>query len=395
MTIANRRLNICLITKMFPPRTGGGATITYELANALGERGHTVDVYTRSVSPEEDTTVSIHQNVSIIRVSKERPLVVLSTVHHSVAARRTIDFDAYDIVHGTLMPASTVSFGPLFIRSIDAPIILTSLGTAVGEALGNKPYTVTDYLFKYIFHPINFVFDGYSGRLADRIIGISHHTCNQLTNIYRHDKKKISLVPPGIDAKRFTPRDERHPAVDSNKITLLSVSRLDPRKGINITIRALAELDREDVELVIAGEGRIRSHLENLADELGVGTRVNFLGNVEYTSEELPRLYSSADLFVLPSRYEGFGVVYLEAMACGTPVIGTDVGGVPTVIKDGETGYLSSRDTEDVTDRISRILNDHEEHERMSDNARKWAESHDWDNIAAQVEDLYYEELGK
>ena len=203
---------------MYPPRTGGGATYAYELANALGELGHDVDVYTQAV-PDSNNTVSTHENVEVTRITKARPLVVFSTLYFSIACRRRIDFESYDVIHGTLMPASTVAFGPLFLRSLEAPLVLTSHGTSYDEARSVDPQTLADYLFKYAFHPVNIVMDAVSGRFADHIIGVSDHTREQLRDLYRFDEEDLTTVPPGIDAERFHPTDDIHAAIDTDRET--------------------------------------------------------------------------------------------------------------------------------------------------------------------------------
>jgi phosphatidylinositol alpha-1,6-mannosyltransferase len=380
-------LKVCLVTKMYPPRTGGGATYAYELANALGELGHEVDVYTQAV-PGEDNAVSTQPNVSVTRITKARPLVVFSTLYFSVACRFRIDFEQYDVVHGTLMPASTVAFGRL-VRGLDVPLVLTSHGTSYDEARSVDPEGVADYLFKYFFHPGNVVLDAASGRYADHVIAVSDHTREQLRDLYRFDASKVTTIPPGIDTERFRPTTEVHPAVNEGVDSILVVSRLDPRKGIDKAVRAFAKLEREDVELLIGGTGRLEESLKELAAELGVRDRVRFLGFVP--DEDLPSLYSSVDLFVLPSEYEGFGIVFMEAMACGTPVVGTDVGGIPTAVDDGETGYLVPKDgIPQLAERMTALLSDPEEYERMSHASREWAETHDWGEVASRVADVYH-----
>ncbi|TKX47285.1 glycosyltransferase family 1 protein [Halorubrum sp. SD690R] len=372
---------------MYPPRTGGGATYAYELANALGELGHEVDVYTQSV-PGEDDDVATHPNVTVTRITKARPLVVFSTLYFSIACRRRIDFEEYDVIHGTLMPASTIALGPWLLDAVDAPLVLTSHGTSYDEARSVDPQSPPDYLFKYVFHPINVAMDAVAGRFADHIIGVSDHTREQLRDLYRFDADDLTTVPPGIDADRFRPTDEVHPAVDTDRESILVLSRLDPRKGIDKAIRAFARLEREDAELLIAGTGRLEDSLRELAAELGVSDDVRFLGFVE--DEELPSLYSSVDLFVLPSEYEGFGIVFMEAMACETPVIGTDVGGVPTAVDDGETGYLVPKDgIRELASRMDELLGEPGEYERMAQESRTWAVDHDWTAIAERVSRVY------
>lgn len=381
------RLRICFITKMYPPRTGGGSTYAYELANALGERGHKVDVYTQAVS-EEDDDVQTHSNVTVTRITQTRPLVVFSTLYFSIACRLRIDFEPYDVIHGTLMPASTVAFDPWFLEGVDTPLVLTSHGTSFDEARAVDPQGPVDYLFKYVFHPLNVVMDVVSGQSADQIIAVSDHTREQLRDLYRFDDAKLEMVPPGIDTDRFRPVDNRHPAVNRSRQSILVLSRLDPRKGIDKAIRAFARLNRSDAELLIAGTGRLESRLKELASDLNVRENVRFLGFV--SDEELPALYSSVDLFVLPSEYEGFGIVFMEAMACGTPVIGTDVGGVPTAIDDGETGYIVPiGEISELTKRLQVLLNDKKEYDQKASRARIWAKEHDWNTIAMQIETVY------
>lgn len=385
------QLNVCLITKMYPPRTGGGATYAYELANALGELGHSVDVYTQAV-PWKDESLATHPNVTVTRITKARPLVVLSTLYFSIACRLFASFDEYDVIHGTLMPASTIAFGPFFLRSLDVPLVLTSHGTAFDEARSVEPHTFADYLFRYVFHPLNVVMDAVSGRFADRIIAVSDHTHDQLRDLYKFDEDRLVTIPPGIDTERFRPAEERHPAVDETRESILVLSRLDPRKGIDKAIRAFAQLDRPEAELLIAGTGRLESSLKQLAVELGVQDDVRFVGFIP--DDELPALYSSVDVFVLPSEYEGFGIVFMEAMACGTPVIGTDVGGVPTAIEADETGYLVSQNAvSELADRINTLLEDAEQHDSMANRAREWAGAHDWHEIAVQVEQAYFDAI--
>lgn len=293
------------------------------------------------------------------------------------------------MIHGTLMPASTVAFDPWLLRRLDAPLVLTSHGTSLDEAQAVKPQGVADYLFKYLFHPINAVMDAVAGRFADRIIAVSDHTRERLRDSYGFDAERLTTIPPGIDTKRFRPVKEQHPGVDEELDSILVLSRLDPRKGIDRAIRAFAQVDRDGSELLIGGTGRLEADLKELAVERGVRDSVRFLGFVP--DEELPALYSSVDVFVLPSEYEGFGIVFMEAMACGTPVIGTDVGGVPTAVEGGETGYLvGNEDVVEVASRIEELTDGSERDDRMAEDARTWAKEHDWTEIAEQVESVYY-----
>ncbi|WP_122088223.1 glycosyltransferase family 4 protein [Halalkalicoccus subterraneus] len=382
-------LNVCLISKQFPPGVGGAETYAYELANGLAERGHRVDVYTQWIESINDT-VDLHENVTVYRIAKARKkLVTFETLWFSFQARRQIDFDQYDIVHGTLMPASTIAVTPL--NDIETPVVLTSHGTSIGETKSVALETPADYLLKYFFHPMNVVMDFVAGRGADEIVAISDHAADELVKRYRFDADHVQMVPHGVDVDRFYPREKAHPDVHPERTTLLYVGRLGARKGLDLALQAVAQVDDSTIELLIAGTGRHEDHLRDLAQELGIEGQIQFLGYVP--DDELPSLYSSADVFVLPSRYEGFGLVLLEAMACGTPVIGTDQGGIPTVIDDGETGYKVERSVEQFTEAIRSLATSTEKRARMAQKARTKAVNTSWETVVEDVEELYEDSL--
>ena len=377
-------LRVCLISKQFPPGVGGAETYAHELANGLAERGHNVDVFTQWInSPDEKADV--HENVSVHRICKaRRKLVTFETLWFSFTARREIDFEAYDIVHGTMMPASTVAVTAF--NDMEMPVVLTSHGTSIGEAKAVALETPADYLLKYFFHPMNVVMDYVASRDADKVIAISDHAYGQLTMWYRLNEDKVEMIPHGIDTKRFYPREEQHPTVNEGKTTLLYVGRLGARKGLDLVFRALARVDDEDVEFLIAGTGRHEETLRELARELEITNQVRFLGYV--ADEELPVLYSLADVFVLPSTYEGFGLVLLEAMACGTPVIGADAGGIPTAVENDETGLIVPRTVENFVEAIE-LMADRSLREEYAEKAYTKTRNMSWQSVVHTVEDIY------
>jgi glycosyltransferase involved in cell wall biosynthesis len=372
-------MKVALLSPWFLPDTGGAERYAYELAVGLARRGHDVTVFavTRVGTPD-----NLPESVSFNRLFPRKKLPFIQTIAYNLFARRTVPFEKFDIVHGTLMPASTVALSP-GIGMADLPIVLTSHGTSLGEARANNPDSLIDYVFKYGVHPSNVVLDNIAGRVADRIIAISDHAERQLRDVYRFGDK-VTMIPHGVDTERFAPTDKRHPAVDESKLTVLTVGRLGPRKGIGLTIDAVAQT--EGVEFLIAGTGRREERLRERARRHGVSDRITFLGYVP--DDELPALYSSADIFTLTSRYEGFGLVLLEAMACRTPAIGTAAGGIPTVIDDGETGFLVTREADLVAAKLRR-LRDFECRERMSQAAYEYAKTMDWNKIVERVEVVY------
>jgi len=280
-----------------------------------------------------------------------------------------------------LVPASTIALTP-GLGMADVPVVVTSHGTSIDEARSHRPRQFTDYLLKYGVHPANAVLDAVAGRMADHVIAISDRAYDRLTGVYGFDEDKVTMVPPGVDTNRFAPREEVHPAVDPDRHTVLTVGRLGSRKGVGLAVESFAQLDL-DAELLVVGTGRREEHLRDLAAECGVEDSVRFLGHVP--DEELPTLHSSVDVFILTSRYEGFGLVLLEAMACETPVIGADVGGVSTVVGPGHTVQRDSTE-------FALRLNDIQlcKSNTLQHNPRGRAKHLDWEEIIEDIEALYH-----
>jgi len=378
-------LRICLVSKQFPPGVGGAETYAYELTNGLADRGHDIDVYTQWIdSPDEE--VDIHENVSINRICKaRRKIVTFETLWFSFTARREIDFDEYDIVHGTMMPASTVAVTPF--NDITTPVVLTSHGTSIGEMKAVALETPADYLLKFFFHPMNVVMDYVAEQNADKIIAISDHAEEQLIAQYGFDDDDVYMIPHGVNADRFYPREETHPAVNPEKKTVLYVGRLGARKGVDLALQAVAKLDNPEVEFLIAGTGRHEEYLRSLAAELKIENQIRFLGYVP--SEDLPQLYSSSDVFVLPSKYEGFGLVVLEAAACGTPVIGANAGGIPTAIKLSDYGSVVERTAKE----FSQALKSYNAGLHTKEDRSSGVKSHsqpEWSDMCEYTENVYW-----
>lgn len=377
-------MKICLLSKMFPPIHGGSAMYAYEMANALGKRGHDVHVYTQSKG-DTISSFEVEANVSIYKLTRARRyLVTFETLNYSIRVRSVVDFDDYDVIHGTLMPASTIGLSDQL--TFDTPMVLTSHSFALSEVFAHSPEKPADYLLKYVFHPMNVVMDNIAGRGANRIIAISEEMRGQLTTYYRLDEASVTRISHGVDTERYRPRDQRHEAVSGDKLTLLFVGRLISRKGADIAVESLAAAGG-DIELLVAGTGRLEADLKQLARDRGIADCVHFLGYVP--DKELPVLYSSVDATMFTSNYEGFGLVFLESLASGTPVIATPVGGVPDIVEDGKTGFICTGNPDDMAKRIEELAKSPEKLAAMSGNAREEVNGRDWSDVAARVEEVY------
>lgn len=202
-------------------------------------------------------------------------------------------------------------------------------------------------------------------------------------------KLNITVRSMGCNLSEFTAgyRVDNFFRQDNKKVVLF-VGRLAEKKGVTYLIEAMKEVE---AKLVIVGKGNLETELKEQAKDQG--DKIAFLG--PKTHQELKRIYASADVFVAPSitakdgDKEGFGLVFLEAMASGLPVVGSDSGGIVEIIKDGENGFLTEeKSPKQLADKINRLLEDQELYDRMAINARETAEQYDYSKIA-----LCYREL--
>ncbi|MBN1476632.1 glycosyltransferase [Candidatus Sumerlaeota bacterium] len=193
-------------------------------------------------------------------------------------------------------------------------------------------------------------------RRADHLIAVSGDIAAKLRENLGDDCPEISVRNMGVDLKRFVPASDRRPCSEGEPAHLLCVSRLVERKGVDVLLRAVARL-RLPWRLDVIGVGPERRALGDLAWELGLADRVVFHGALP--PEQLPRHYQGADLFVGPTLQEAVGQVFLEAAACGCPIVATRVGGIPEILCDGESALLvAPGDAEALAEAIERCLRD-------------------------------------
>jgi len=275
-------------------------------------------------------------------------------------------------------------------------------GWLLKKVLG-KPYVVYTYA-KEILEPwptewhrrkFQWVLRG-----ADRVVTISKYTEGRLVQL-GVDPSRIVMVYPGVDHRTFHPETAaahairvRHGISDGQPV-LLTVARLVLRKGHDKVIEALATISEQvpDIVYLVVGEGPEADRLQMYARDRGVGDRLIFAGPVP--DDELPAYYNAADVFIMPNRdegtdVEGFGIVFLEANACGKPVIGGRSGGAVDAIADGETGYLVDPcSPPDIAQSAVRLLSDPALARRMGERGRERArQDFSWDRAARQVQTL-------
>jgi D-inositol-3-phosphate glycosyltransferase len=235
---------------------------------------------------------------------------------------------------------------------------------------------------------------------ADLLIASTEDERADLVRLYGANPDHVAVVPPGVDLSMFQPidRDEARRTIGYGAgRLLLFVGRLERLKGVEVAIRALALLrDRahDDVRLLILGEDSRdgdeseKDRLKELAAAAGVRDRVDFLGSVAH--HELPFFYSAADVCVMPSYSESFGLVALEAQACGRPVVGSGVSGLRSVVRDEVSGYLlDSHDPAMYAERMGRLLDNPELAQQMGRRGRLLAQRFSWTRTADRLQSLF------
>ncbi len=233
---------------------------------------------------------------------------------------------------------------------------------------------------------------------ADSIIVWTDDEKQAIVEFCDIEPSKISVIPPGVDLARFRPMSQQQSREHLNYGTgknILFVGRLEPLKGLDILFRAVASLENiGDITLNVVG-GDDNSHekarLQELASRMQLNESIRFIGSV--SQDELPMYYNAADVCVLPSHYESFGLAALEAAACGRPVIASEVGGLPAIVKSGSTGFLvPPNQSDEMAERLCELLNDDMLRDRMGTAAREHAETLSWersaDSLLARYRDL-------
>ena len=365
-----------------------------ELSRNLGAMGMQVDIFTRRHKGQNEDIVSLGDNVRIVHLDGGHEDADLDGLYPWVHyfAQRIFDFQArngirYDLVHAHYWMSGLV--GQCLARRDKIPMVMTfhTLAELKKRARpGEKEPPYRTAIEKQLLSK------------ADMITASSRHEIEAMVNLYQADEKKTRLVHCGVDLSLFKPLDmkeaRRRLGLNGEKV-LLYVGRIEALKGVELLLRIAATMEAEDrIKVLIVGgdlsQDKEVQRLKSLSEEMGISHRVNFVGRVD--RELLPTYFSAADICVVPSYYESFGLVALESMACGTPVVAARVGGLPTVVKHGQTGYLLPwRCPEPYADALSIVLRNADLRKTMSQAALERASSMGWDTVASKVAELYNE----
>jgi D-inositol-3-phosphate glycosyltransferase len=375
-------------------KAGGMNVYVLELSRELVKAGCRVDVFSRATSASMPEVIEVEPGLRVIhlRAGPARNLAPEAVYRHigsfekALVEFTTRDGGAYDVIHSHYWLSGLVGENLKGTWNLPHVTMFHTLGEIKNRASQSEHEP-----------PIRIQSEALVLRSADRIICATEHEKSLLIDLYEAPADKISVIPLGVDLDRFRPQDKdaaRRELGFKDERIVLFVGRIEPLKGVDILIKAAAMLE-SDIEcsvLIVGGDASTAlqvAELKNLASDLGIRRRVAFVGAVDH--DKLPLFYNAADVCVVPSHYESFGLVAIEAMASGVPVVASRVGGLMGTVKDGETGYLIPwLCPEPFAERIEMLLENESLRRSLGETAREVVSRYRWDHVAAAILEVYH-----
>ena len=405
MNIAMISYHTCPLATLGGKDTGGMNVYVREITRQLGELGVHVDVFTRS--QDEHVPHVLHDlgygnRVVHIPAGPEVPLPKQALVNHLPEFVQGIrEFSAgkgltYDVIHSHYWMSGVAALELKRLWNIPVVNMFHTLVLMKNRVAQSPAEIEGGYRLEGELKVL---------READRIIAATPAELAQLQWLYQADISKIAVIPPGVDTGKFypIPPDEAKEFIGVPPCgrMILFVGRIEPLKGLDVLLESIAQMRARDVSeeyrfclVVIGGEADRNdmsaemNRIQALREQSGLQDLVAFLG--KRSQDTLPYYYSAAEVVVVPSHYESFGMVALEAMACGTPVVASQVGGLAYLVQDGQTGYtVPVDDPAALADRLLSLLSNPGLRQRMGETAVETARGYAWQRIANKVIAVY------
>jgi len=398
LKIAMFSAHSCPVGKLGAKDTGGMSVYIREIAHELGKRGHLVDVYTRVHDPRDPQIINLGQKARLIHLMAGGDEEINKLVVYSYLPEFTCNLENFR-KHNDLK--YDLIFSHYWLSGL------------VGESLQrwwNIPHVTMFHTLGAVKNAIGIGEDESELRIeTERHLARNcHHTIattekekEDLILHYGASPDRISVIPCGVNLELFQPMNKdmakQQLGFSDDKI-ILFVGRIEPLKGLDQLLRAITYLQNsQELRLVIIGGDEQSQHemerLQKLSQELHIEGSVTFSGLIKH--EELPYFYSAADVCVIPSYYESFGLVALESMACGTPVVATNVGDLKSIIQQGKTGYVVMDNTpHHLAEKIALLLSKPSPDTKFAFSIRESVTGFSWSNIAQQIIKQCREVLG-
>ena len=412
MRVAVLSVHTCPLATLGGKETGGMNVYVGDLSRELSQRGIQLDIFTRDQDPHAPRVRELTANARVIHLpaGPRAPYNKHLVFHHLPEfTEALVDFAEKEQIHYSLIHSHYWLSGWVaheLKKQWQIPFVqmFHTLGHMKNAVASTPDEMETEQ---------RIAVEGQIMGWADRLVAASPLEKAQMAWLYGADPAKISTIPAGVDTNRFRPipaeTAKKQIGLPAERKLILFVGRIEPLKGIETLFRAISILAKETPCFcdnigvsIIGGEGEnteaTRSaeeeRLRTLREELDLKELVTFLGSKD--QDTLPYYYSAAYVVTVPSYYESFGMVAVEAMACGVPVIASKAGGLMYTIQDGLTGLLfPANSPNSLAEKLCLLLDEPETRNAMGQNARRWAERFSWANIADQIVSLYGEVLGE
>jgi D-inositol-3-phosphate glycosyltransferase len=371
---------------------GGMNVYMRELARELALQGQRIDIFTRWTNKHTPQIVQVVPGLRVIHiqagpqdsVAKQDLYQYLPVFVRNIEAFVCKEEGSYDLLHSHYWLSGVAGMELAARWDIPHVTMFHTLGKLKQLANPDK-----------LEPPLRLEMEQRVMEEVDLIVAATVEERTQIIRGCGASSQRVEVVPCGVDLQLFKPYEDARAARERFGLhpdlpMLLFAGRLDLFKGPDLLLRA-ASLMREKAQIVIAGGSLTGdndlAHLRKLAEDLKIGERVRFLG--ARPQEELPLLFSAATVTVVPSYHESFGLVAIESLACGTPVVATRAGGLATVVHHGETGFLVPRWAGFFAERLDTLLRDSLLYARMCAAARCSVVKYSWMNVATEISGLY------
>lgn len=368
-------MRIALVTQAYYPVLGGVTEHVWHIGRELQQRGHEVTVITGGTTHPDD------RGLRVLRHGWQIPLTLNGANMHVTIGwklgrmlQKIEQAERFDVVH----IQSPLDPGLPLIAS-------TSMRT---------PKVGTHHSFRENHFFSDTVYKAFRSVFNDAFRKVDHHIAvspSAESLIYRYfPGANVSVIPNGIDTDHFSPAVKPLEQYHDDVVTILFVGRMDPRKGAKHLFAALPMLEKTlpQYRIVVVGTGWMKNYYDKYIP-LGLNHRVEFAGFASF--DDLPRYYRSADIYCSPATgNESFGIVLLEAMACGTPIVASDIDGYRWVVDPGQEGLLvPPKSPRHLAAAITALANDPHRRQVMGKAGRMKALRYDWKNIVDELEPRY------
>ena len=372
--------------------TGGMSVYVREIAQELGRRGHLVDIYTRLYNSRQEQVAELAENVRLIhlKAGNNGHMDKLALYPHlgdffkeleRIRTRESLD---YDLIHSHYWLSGRVGNWAQERWKVPHVFMFHTVGAVKNSTVGSEKEP-----------ELRTAIEKQLAKNCDRILVATAKEKGHLIQHYGASSQTVGVVPCGVNLELFRPADKaaarQELGFTEDESIVLFVGRFAPLKGIDLMLEAVARLRHyERLRLLIVGgdsySSEVSQELKQLCSKLGIQDSVTFVGRIE--QDILPPYYSAADVLVVPSHYESFGLVALESLASGTPVVATRVGAMESILREGETGYVVSNGSPHLlANGIEKFIS--RTHPPSPDAIRATVLRYSWENVVSAMINEY------